>query len=253
LESIAAGLGSNKVGVTKPGAAMQLSILPTEVDDITSESYINVLGAYPGESVLQGMDSQVIMIGAYYDGLGTGPDGTLYPGANDNASGVATMLEMARLLKQSVYKPDKTVLFVAWAGGERGERLSVTSIMNARPGGADLTVEEVMELSGVGYGREKSVAIGEESSYRMVKLFQSAADAVGVPTTTRGRSPHYGQEIVYQFGDRTALTLSLSWDGSDDLAHTPADTPSIIDPQKLYKSGSAATLTMFYLSRETNY
>jgi Zn-dependent M28 family amino/carboxypeptidase len=58
----------------------------------------NVTGSIPGTAactttgVTQALDSQVILISAYYDGLGTGPDGTLYPGANDNASGVAAML-----------------------------------------------------------------------------------------------------------------------------------------------------------------
>jgi len=74
----------------------------------------------------------VIIVSAYYDGVGTDLAGTVYPGANDNASGVGTMLELARLLKESPYQPDKTILFVAWAGGERSEGLSVVNILNAR-------------------------------------------------------------------------------------------------------------------------
>ena len=48
------------------------------------------------------------------------------------------MLELARLMKESVYQPDKTVLFVAWAGGERQEGLSVVNVLNARPGASAL-------------------------------------------------------------------------------------------------------------------
>ncbi|MCD6520758.1 MAG: ABC transporter permease subunit, partial [Anaerolineae bacterium] len=54
----------------------------------------NVIGYWPGVELTA--NSQVVMVTAYYDGLGRFPDGTLYPGANDNASGVATMLEMIR-------------------------------------------------------------------------------------------------------------------------------------------------------------
>jgi aminopeptidase YwaD len=223
------------------------------VEDLSSEVYTQVIGVYPGEDVLAGRDNEVIIISAYYDGLGIGPDGTLYPGANDNASGIATLLEMARLLKASAYRPDRTILFVVWAGGERGERFSVKSITNARPGGGSLTVTEVIELSGVGYGTGDSIALSEESSFRLVRLFQSAADKLSVPTTTRGRNPHYGREISFQFGERTALTLSVSWDGSDHLAHTVMDTPQIIDPEKLYDVGSTTTLVVFILSRETDY
>jgi hypothetical protein len=253
LDRMAASAAPGELLITGSGTKLRMSLRPEIVEDLTSETYTNVVGVYPGEGVMAGMDSQVIIISAYYDGLGTGPDGTVYPGANDNASGVAAMLEIARILKASVYRPDKTVLFVAWAGGERAERFSVKSITNARPGGSSLTVTEVIELSGVGYGTGDSVALSEESSFRLVRLFQSAADKLGVSTSTRGRNPHYGHPISFQFGERTALTLSLSWDGSDHLAHTVADTPEIIDPDKLYDTGSTTTLVLFVLARETDY
>jgi Zn-dependent M28 family amino/carboxypeptidase len=193
------------------------------------------------------------MVSAYYDGLGMGPEGMLYPGANDNASGVALLLELARLMKGSVYQPEKTVIFVAWAGGDRGEGLSVVNVMNARAGAGSLMVEAVIELSGVGYGSGDSIALQDSSSYRLVKLFQAAAEKYNDPTTTRGRSPHYGRGITPGFGDRRAMTLSISWDGSDDLAHTPRDVPELIDPQKLTRVGRTTLLTLMVLCRETDY
>ena len=57
----------------------------------------NVLGWLPGSDPAQ--DSRLVIIGAHYDHVGTDPDGTIYPGANDNASGVAVVLEIARLWK----------------------------------------------------------------------------------------------------------------------------------------------------------
>lgn len=253
FDQLASTVAPGQMSITSAGPTMRISLLPEMVEDLSSESYIDVIGVYPGEGSVAGLDNQVIIISAYYDGLGTGPDGTLYPGANDNASGIAMMLEMARVLKESAYKPDRTVLFVAWAGGERSERFSVKTITNARPGGGSLVVTEVIELSGVGYGSGNAIALSEESSFRLVRLYQSAADKLGVPTTTRGRNPHYGHPISFQFGERTALTLSLSWDGSDQLAHTTADTPEIIDPKKIYDTGSTTTLVLFILSRETDY
>lgn len=253
LDQMDALASPGQLAVTEPGVTVRMSILVEMVEELSSELYTHVLGVYPGEGSSMGLDNQVIIISAYYDGLGIGPDGTLYPGANDNASGIGTMLEMARVLKTSAYRPDRTVLFVAWAGGERSERLSVKSITNARPGGNSLLVTEVIELSGVGYGTGDAIALSEESSFRLVRLFQSAADKLGVPTTTRGRNPHYGHPITFQFGERTALTLSVSWDGSDHQAHTTADTPEIIDPGKLYDTGSTTTLVLFVLARETDY
>jgi hypothetical protein len=222
-------------------------------EDYLHESYINVMGVIPGQGALMGLDSQVIVVSAYYDGVGIDPAGTVYPGANDNASGVAMMLELARLMKESVYQPDKTILFVAWAGGERQEGLSIVNVLNARPGANNLNVETVIELSGVGYGTGDSINLGNDSSYRLVKLFQEASSRYNLLTTTRGRNPHYGLPLPTAFGGREATTLSISYDGSDSLAHTPKDTISLIDPAKLYDIGRATYLTLLVLSRETDY
>ena len=249
LASLAKGLGVNQAAITREGAEVQLSVNAAQFEDASQDQYINVMGVIPGE----GNEEQVIMVSAYYDGLGMGPDGTFYPGANDNASGVALLLELARIMKASIYKPEKTVIFVVWEGGERGEGLSIVNVLNARPGAGGFTIEAVIELSGVGYGSGESIALQDGSSYRLVKLFQTAADKYNDPTTTRGRNPHYGRGMAPGFGDRRAMTLSISWDGSDDLAHTPRDVPELIDPQKLTRVGRTTLLTLMVLCRETDY
>ena len=253
LADIVKGLGVNQVAITGEGAEVQMSVNAAKFEDFSKDQYINVIGVIPGEGDYLTSEEQVIMVSAYYDGLGMGPDGTFYPGANDNTSGVALLLELARLMKASIYKPEKTVIFVAWAGGERGEGLSIVNALNARPGAGGFTVEAVIELSGVGYGSGKSIALQDGSSYRLVKLFQAAAEKYNDPTTTRGRSPHYGRGMIPGFGDRRALTLSISWDGSDDLAHTARDVPELIDPQKLSRVGRTTLLTLMVLCREPDY
>ncbi len=174
-----------------------------------------------------------------YDGLGTGPDGTL--------------LELARALKQSPYQPKKTVVFVAWSGGERGESLSVFDIMNARVGFNSLTVEAVIELSGVGAGAGQGIALGEGSSYRLTQLFRGAASRLGVATTARGQGPHFGLLARPGFGGRSALSAYVSWDGSDRTAHTVGDVLETIDPQKLKQVGQTTLLALTVLSREVDY
>lgn len=257
LRQMAAGLGRGEVALTEPGAVVELETRLTD-DETLQEAYYNVIGFIPGTGALMQdsegtLDQQVIMVSAYYDGLGIGPDGTLYPGANDNASGVAALLEMARALKQSPYQPKKTVVFVAWTGGERSEGLSLINVMNAKTGFDNLNVEAVIELSGVGAGDGRAIALGEGSSYRLVQLFQQAAGRTGAATTTRGRGPHYGLPTRTGFGGRDALTLDVSWDGSDRTAHTPQDTAGAIDPEKLRQIGETTLLTLNVLAREVDY
>lgn len=72
----------------------------------------NVMGWVKGGS------NKWIVVGAHYDHLGRmGPD-ALFPGANDNASGVAMMLSLAEWFSRN--KPKHNMLFVAFAGEEAG-------------------------------------------------------------------------------------------------------------------------------------
>lgn len=82
-----------------------------------------------GHNVLGYIDNnakQTVVIGAHYDHLGYGEEGSLYRGeraihngADDNASGTAGLIELARILKASNYKSNN-YLFIAFSGEEMG-------------------------------------------------------------------------------------------------------------------------------------
>jgi len=82
-------------------------------------------------AVIEGTDpelrSEHIVVGAHYDhvGYGTrrnsyGPWGYIHNGADDNASGVATLLEVIDALVQSGHQPRRSILFAFWDGEEKG-------------------------------------------------------------------------------------------------------------------------------------
>lgn len=70
----------------------------------------------------------IVILGAHYDHLGYGEDGNslykgteklIHHGADDNASGTAALIELAKMLKQSKYK-NNNYLFIAFSGEELG-------------------------------------------------------------------------------------------------------------------------------------
>jgi aminopeptidase YwaD len=85
----------------------------------------NVIGILPGSDPK--LKDETIVIGAHYDHLGHGGEGSLAPregeihhGADDNASGVAGMLELARLFSSQPLRPRRTIVFMAYSGEEEG-------------------------------------------------------------------------------------------------------------------------------------
>lgn len=91
---------------------------PFEAEGRTREgpkkfSGTNILGLIPGTRVTD----KYIVVSAHYDHVGVS-GGFIYNGADDNASGVATMLELAARLKAA--PPEHSVIIVAFDGEERG-------------------------------------------------------------------------------------------------------------------------------------
>jgi Zn-dependent M28 family amino/carboxypeptidase len=88
-------------------------------------SATNVVGILDGSDPT--LKNEVIVIGAHYDHLGRGGEGSLAPregeihhGADDNASGVAGMLELARFFTSQKLRPRRTIVFMAFSGEEEG-------------------------------------------------------------------------------------------------------------------------------------
>ena len=78
----------------------------------------NVLAMIPGKKA-----DEYVMVGAHYDHLGIDPalDGDqIYNGADDNASGVSAVLQIARAFVESGKQPERTVIFAFWDGEEKG-------------------------------------------------------------------------------------------------------------------------------------
>lgn len=96
----------------------------------------NVIGLFPGKGDLA---KEIVVVGAHYDHVGMGGAGSLAPGtiavhngADDNASGTTTMLEVAHRLSQNSATNRRTIVFMAFSGEERGLLGSAHYVRNPR-------------------------------------------------------------------------------------------------------------------------
>jgi aminopeptidase YwaD len=85
----------------------------------------NVVGVVEGSDPK--LKGEAVVVGAHYDHLGRGGAGSLaaregeiHHGADDNASGVAGLIELARIFSTATPRPRRTIVFVAFGGEEEG-------------------------------------------------------------------------------------------------------------------------------------
>ncbi len=157
------------------------------IDDFPDNPTRHVIGHLPG--VDAELDSQVIMVMAKYDGLGIGPDGTVYPGANDNAAAIAVMLEMLRSWQESNYRPNRTFLFIAYAGEgyetSQGPHapFKPERFLKAKYGFNQLDIEAIVMSARAGNGETQVMEMGTGGNLRLLNLFEDAASKVGLKTS----------------------------------------------------------------------
>jgi Peptidase family M28 len=124
--------GRRGVGILKASqyliqAFQELGLEPLFEGSFTQDIPARQEGLILGRNVgakLVGSDpklrDQWIILGAHYDHLGVRQDGALFPGADDNASGVAMMLEAARALAKGSERPKRSIMFLGFDLEESG-------------------------------------------------------------------------------------------------------------------------------------
>jgi Peptidase family M28/PDZ domain/PA domain len=95
--------------------------------DLSVDVRVETKTVHNVEAYLPGTSDEYVIVGAHYDHLGLGDQnslapsqiGTIHPGADDNASGTAGVIELARWASQQP-KPKRGILFLTFAGEELG-------------------------------------------------------------------------------------------------------------------------------------
>lgn len=188
----------------------------------------NVVGWLPGADPT--LAREYLILGAHYDHLGLGgsgsrdPDstGVVHNGADDNASGVAALLEVARRLQAE--RPGRSVLFIAFSGEELG-LLGATAFVREAPVPLDRAVA-MLNFDMVGRLRDDRLIInGVETATEFRGLLDSLNTAAGFALTATGNG--YGPSDHAAFTPAGLPVLHFFTGTHEDYHRTTDDSPTI--------------------------
>src|SRR5258705_4215034 len=94
---------------------VRISVSLTPVHDVDAMNVVGLLRSPDPNNA-----ERAVLVGGHLDGVGTDPDGSVFQAANDNASGPAVTIEVARALAASRASLSHSIVFVAFAGEEEG-------------------------------------------------------------------------------------------------------------------------------------
>jgi aminopeptidase N len=209
----------------------------------------NVIGYVPGTR--GDWASQSVVVSAHYDHLGRGwPDvhkgdeGRVHPGADDNASGVAVMLELARVFAAGE-RPMRNLVFIAFSAEEAGLRGSRYFVEHPSPFPLD-GVRGVINLDTVGrLGAEKVSVLGTGTASEWQHIFMGAGFVTGIQGRNVPDSLQSSDQVP--FVERGVPAVQI-FSGAHADYHRPTDTTDRIDVAGLVRIAAFVREAVAYLA-----
>jgi hypothetical protein len=189
------------------------------------------------------LNKEVVIVGAHYDHMGKDNRGQVYPGADDNASGTAVVMELARAFQNLKQKPKRTILFILFTAEEKG-LLGSQYYMQDPIFPLEKTLA-VIVLDMVGRNDVDQMAV--IGKYQFPKLFKIIET---INTNTVNFQFNFSVEQFIRQSDHTpfmreGIPSLLFNSGMHDQLHTPDDTTDRIIPDKVEKAAQLVFLTLW--------
>lgn len=170
------------------------------------------------------VEEPAVVLGAHFDTLAGQYEDK--PGADDNGSGVVTLLETARVLLNSSLSFKKPIYFVWYAGEEEGKLGSQSVVQYFKQ--HKIPVDGVLQLDKTGYADEEEKGIGLAEDYTDSALTAFVADLnaqyvklpIGAVRVGYASSDHF---TWYLNGNRVAYPLENRNEKNNPYAHTSFD------------------------------
>lgn len=211
--------------------------------DYEQISGINVVGYVPGSDIR--VQTQRVLVLAPYTGPAPVND-RVFPGADENASGLATMLEILRLWREQEFVPDRTVVFAA-VDVNGAQALMLDPILAT--GGSDTWT--VVIPYGLGAGEEHLARLAAGGALQ--GLFDQSARQIHVPTRQLDEWRFFfagGGGRNWNLPANSAYSGIVVTRPGDERSGTPLDTLHNLEPRNLSEAGQSIALFLMVLSSQ---
>ena len=221
--------------------------------DKGSLDVINVIGVIPGTDA--DLKDNPVVVSAHYDHLGLGwPDvhhgdeGKIHYGADDNASGISILLELAKNMGKTI-KPKRTIVFLACSGEEAGligSKYFVAHAKNYFKGKifADVNIDTDGSLFD-----KKLMVLNANTAKEWKFIFMGTDYTTGVKSEVIEKELDASDQFAFIQKGIPAIQL---FTGATTNYHRPSDTYDKIDAKGLVKVATVAKEVVEYLADREN-
>jgi hypothetical protein len=229
---------AQRIDSSKNPASLQLGNMTVRVNLVSEVLQAqNVVGMLEGTS----LKNEYVVYSAHYDHLGKTPEGVIYHGADDNASGTSTVLGIAETYAESKIRPKRSIIFLTVSGEEKG--LLGSGYFTSHP---PVPIKDIVtDLNTDMDGRIDTSYVNRDSNYVFVigsKRLSSELDSMLVSADSQSvkikldyafdsaNDPNqfYYRSDQYNFAKKN-IPVVFFFDGNIPEYHKPTDTSDKID------------------------
>ena len=208
----------------------------------------NVIGVLRGAR--DDWRDQAVIVGAHIDHLGrgwpdvhSGDEGKIHPGADDNASGVAVLVELAKVLTEGE-APQRSLVFVGFTGEESGRVGSKYYVDHPSPLPFS-GIRAIVNIDTVGRLGDGAVSIlGTGTADEWQHIFRGASYVTGVDSRNIPESAEASDQM--SFIEKGIPGVQIFTRGHSDY-HRPTDTADKVDGAGLVKVATLVKESVVYL------
>jgi len=210
--------------------------LQARIEKMDSGEGENVVGILTGSD--PDLRNEYLVIGGHMDHNGVGSDGHLYPGADDNASGAAVVMELARHFAGLPVRPRRSLVFIGFGGEEQGLRGSKYFAYHPTVPGRQICAMLNFDMEGTGDG---GAGMGGRNYFpeAVQQLTASLSDSV-MKKFRLGRGWGMGGSDHSHFLEQGIPAMGFYSSGGHPFYHKFEDVPSTLNPASMQFVGDRA-------------